>query len=210
MRELTAQEVVKLRPLDTLRGGDSLGPMTFDGAGTLGYFVKQGETVGILSNAHVVESAGTELISPGKLDGGTADDYIGTVKKVVLTTAVDCGHAPLRSNIDKFLLKDGTSVTGTEKAAVGTKIKFYGRTSGLVNQGEVTSVDWSGTISGHQVDNQILFFASSAKRGNSGSLLINRENNKAIGLYFADDDNNMGLANHIGDVLNALNVEIAI
>ena len=199
-----------MRPLDTLRGGDSLGPMTFDGAGTLGYFVKQGETVGILSNAHVVESAGTQLISPGKVDGGTADDYIGTVKKVVLTTAVDCGHAPLRSNIDKFLLKDGTSVTGTEKAAVGTKIKFYGRTSGLVNQGEVSSIDWSGTVSGRRVENQILFSASSVGGGNSGSLLINRENDKAIGLYFSDNRTNLGLANHIGDVLNALDVEIAI
>ena len=128
----------------------------------------------------------------------------------MLTTAVDCGHAPLRSNIDKFLLKDGTSVTGTEKAAVETKIKFYGRTSGLVNQGEVSSIDWSGTVSGRRVENQILFSASSVGGGNSGSLLINRENDKAIGLYFSDNRTNLGLANHIGDVLNALDVEIAI
>ena len=195
--------------MDTLRGGDSLAPMTANYAGTLGYFVTQGERVGILSNTHVTGGTGTKLISPARIDGCTPDDYIGTVREDVITPAVDCGYAPLRGNMTKFLLKDGTSVTGAEKATVGTVIKFYGRTSGLVNRGGVSSVDWSGTISERQFYNQILFTAS-VQPGDSGSLLINRENNNAIGLVFAETTGGNGLANHITDVLNALGVEIAI
>ena len=208
MPEFTAEDVGKLRPLDTLRGGDSLAPMTASYAGTLGYFVKKKKTVGFLSNAHVMSGIGTKLISPAKEDGGTSDDYIGTVQNAVVTTSVDCGYAPSRGSITKFLLKDGTSVTDTEKATVGTFIKLYGRTSGLVARGAVSSVDWTGKIRGQQFDDQILI-TQEAQGGDSGSLLINRENNKAIGLIFAGGAAH-GVANHIGDVLKALDVEIAI
>ncbi len=211
MPEFTAEDVGKLRPLDTLRGGDSLAPMTASYAGTLGYFVKQGRTVGFLSNAHVMSGFGTKLTSPAKKDGGTPNDYIGTVQNAVVTKSVDCAYAPSRGNITKFLLKDGTSVTGTEKATVGTFIKFYGRTSGLVTRGLVESVDWTGTISGRQFDDQILIAqgVQPVQPGDSGSLLINKDNNKAIGLIFAGNGV-QGFANHIGDVLEALGVKIAI
>ncbi len=208
MPEFTAEDVGKLRPLDTLRGGDSLAPMTASYAGTLGYFVKKKKTVGFLSNAHVMSGINTKLTSPAKKDGGTSNDYIGTVQNAEVTKSVDCGYAPSRGNITKFLLKDGTSVTGTEKAAIGTFIKFYGRTSGLVTRGAVSSIDWTGIIGGRQFDDQILI-TEGVQPGDSGSLLINRENNKAIGLIFAEAAAH-GVANHIGDVLKALDVEIAI
>ena len=212
MPEFTAEDVGKLRPLDTLRGGDSLAPMTAPYAGTLGYFVKKKKTVGFLSNAHVMSDMGTKLTSPAKKDDGTSDDYIGTVQNAVVTTSVDCGYAPSRGNITKFLLKDGTSVTGTEKAAKDTPIKFFGRTSSLVTRGKVSSIDWTCTIDDRRFDKQILFDTGVNARvqpGDSGSLLINRENNKAIGLIFAEAGAH-GVANHIGDVLEALDVEIAI
>ena len=152
-------------------------------------------------------AVGNKLLSPAKMDGGTNDDYIGTVKDTAITTAVDCGYAPLRGKITKFKLKDGTSVTGTEAAMQGTLIKFYGRTSRLVT-GVVQSVDWAGVVDGKQFRNQILISVP-AQGGDSGSLLVNRENNRAIGLIFADS-NGHGLANPIHDVLAALDVQIAI
>ena len=163
--------------------------------------------VGVLSNCHVMGAVGNKLLSPAKKDGGTNDDYIGTVKDTALTTAVDCGYAPLRGRITEFKLKDGTSVTGTEAAKIGMSIKFYGRTSGLVNR-EVESVDWAGKVGGKQFRNQILI-SKPSDPGDSGSLLIYSENNTAIGLVFADIDQR-GLANKIHDVLAALGVPIAI
>ena len=199
---------MKLRPLDTLRGGDSLAPATSKEAGTLGYFVTKKNAVGVLSNCHVMEAVGNKLLSPAKKDGGTDDDYIGTVKDTAVTTAVDCGYAPLRGRITEFKLADGTSVTGTEAARVGTLIKFCGRTSGLVDRGAVQSVDWAGVVAGKQFRNQILI-SQPAQGGDSGSLLVNRENNRAIGLIFADSGQH-GLANQIHDVLATLDVQIAI
>lgn len=199
---------MKLRPLDTLRGGDSLGYATSNEAGTLGYFVTKKNTVGVLSNGHVMGAVGNKLLSPAKKDGGTDYDYIGTVKDTALTTAVDCGYAPLRGRITKFKLKDGTSVTGTEAAMVQTLTKFYGRTSGLVKKGVVQSVDWAGLINQKLFKNQILI-SEPSQPGDSGSLLVNRENNRAIGLMFADSSQH-GLANQIHDVLEALDVQIAI
>ncbi|XP_067040719.1 uncharacterized protein [Acropora muricata] len=200
--------VLKVRPLGTLRGGDSLGYATSKEAGTLGYFVTKRNAVGVLSNCHVMGAEGNRLLSPAEKDGGTNDHYIGTVKHTSLTTAVDCGYAPLRGRVTEFKLKDGTSVTGIEAAKVGTLIKFYGRTSGLVGTGVVQSVDWAGIVSGKRFENQILI-SEPARPGDSGSLLVNRENMRAIGLIFADSGQH-GLANQIHDVLAALGVEIAI
>ena len=206
---------MKLRPLHTLRGGDSLAPATSNKAGTLGYFVKKKKAVGILSNCHVMRAVGDKLLSPAKKYRGPAkkyrgtdNDYIGTVKNIAFTAAVDCGYAPLRKKITKFRLTDGTSVTGTEAASVGTLIKFCGHTSGLVKRGAVQSVDWAGVVGGKQFRNQILI-SEPARGGDSGSLLVNRENDRAIGLIFADSAAH-GLANQIQDVLAALGVEIAI
>ena len=199
---------MKVRPLDTLRGGASLAPATSNKAGTLGYFVTKNNAVGILSNCHVMGAVGDKLLSPAKKDEGTDNDYIGTVKYTTVTTAVDCGYAPLRGRITEFKLADGTSVTDTEAAEIGTLIKFCGRTSGVVKQGSVQSVDWAGVVGGKQFRNQILI-SEPAQGGDSGSLLVNRENNRAIGLIFADSAAH-GLANQIQDVLAALGVEIAI
>lgn len=204
----SAVENLKLRPLDTLRGGDSLAPATSNEAGTLGYFVTKKNAVGVLSNCHVMGAVGDKLLSPAKKDGGTDNDYIGTVKDTAVTTAVDCGYAPLRGRITEFRLTDGTPVTGTEAARIGTLIKFCGRTSGVVDRGTVQSVDWAGVVGGKQFRNQILI-SQPAQGGDSGSLLVNRENNRAIGLIFADSGTH-GLANQIQDVLAALDVQIAI
>lgn len=206
--ESAAEDLLNLRPLDTLRGGDSLGYATSNQAGTLGYFVTKKNAVGVLSNCHVMGTVGNKLLSPAKKDGGTNDDYIGTVRDTALTIAVDCGYAPLRGRITEFMLTDGTRVTGTEAAIVGTLIKFCGRTSGLVGRGVVQSVDWAGVVAGKQFRNQILISVP-AQPGDSGSLLVNRENNRAIGLIFADSGQH-GLANQIHDVLAALDVQIAI
>lgn len=182
--------------------------MTAEYAGTLGYFVIKKNAVGVLSNAHVMRNVSDKLISPARKDGGTPNDYIGTVQTSTVTTYVDCAYAPLRGRITNFNLKDGTAVTGSEEAQVGTPIRYYGRTSGSVRNGAVRSINWSGFVSGRRFDNQIMI-TESVLPGDSGSLLLNRENDRAIGLIFADIGGS-GLANRIENVLNALGVVIAV
>lgn len=213
MPDPTAVEVQNLGPLDTLEGGDSLG-ISGDHyrAGTLGYFVRRSGALGILSNAHVMESVNNKLISPAEADGGKPlDNYIGKVRVIIWGNKnVDCGFAPLRNNsLTKFKLKDGTSVTGTVKASVEItpRVKFCGR-SGKVST-TLSSVDWSGTISEITYHDQILI-NDEVKPGDSGSLLVDRDDNKAIGLIFGEVDTKYGVANPIGDVLAALGAEIAV
>ena len=69
-------------------------------------------------------------------------------------------------------------------------------------------MDWAGLVHGKQFQNQILI-SEMVRPSDSGSLLVNRENNRAIGLIFAGAGVH-GLANQIHDVLAALGVQIAI
>ncbi|CAB4034259.1 Hypothetical predicted protein, partial [Paramuricea clavata] len=126
------------------------------------------------------------------------------------TENVDCGYALLNSlhrDMNKFRLTDGSSVTGIATAKVWTGIKFCGSTSGVVDNGVVTSVNWCGIVDNKIFRNQILFNAT-ARPGDSGSLLVDRSNNKAIGLVFAGSEN-YSMANHIADVLKELGVQLA-
>jgi hypothetical protein len=110
--------------------------------------------------------------------------------------------------MDTFLLTDGSSVTGTATAQIGTGIKFCGAISGVVSNGAVTSVNWCGNLQGKKFYNQISFNPV-ACAGDSGSLLLDRSNNKAIGLVFARTvKNDVSLANHIPDVLKELGVQL--
>jgi hypothetical protein len=99
-------------------------------------------------------------------------------------------------------------VTGTATAQIGTNIKFCGATSGVVNNGAVTSVNWCGYHKGKIFHNQISFNPVACP-GDSGSLLLDRSNNKAIGLVFARTvKKTVSLANHIPDVLKELGVQL--
>lgn len=78
-----------------------------------------------------------------------------------------------------------------------------------MNKGFVKSVDWCGIVDNALYLNQILFNYP-VKEGDSGSLLVNKEKNKAIGLVFAQlGDGKSGLANNITKVLEKLEVTLA-
>jgi len=47
--------------------------------------------------------------------------------------------------------------------------------------------------------------------GDSGSLVVSRDSLRAVGLYFAGPDNGVyGLACHINDVLDELEIELTV
>ncbi len=56
-------------------------------------------------------------------------------------------------------------------------------------------------------------FNSFAEPGDSGSLVVSKSDHQAVGLYFAgpqDGKFEYGIANHIGDVLKELEIEILL
>ena len=203
-------KVVKpLRPLDTLRGGDSIGVSTVGEAGTLGYFVRKGGDLGVVTNAHVVHRQDTTILSPSIVDKGVGEDMIGKTQTVLYNEEVDGAFVKLRSTMDTYRLKDGTAVVGSEAARVKDRYKFFGRTSGL-SEGVVSSLMWTGRVGERIYRNQILL-SGIVQHGDSGSLLVNRDSNRAIGLVFATiSANGRGLANQIGPVLRDLDLTIAI
>ncbi|CAB4009024.1 Hypothetical predicted protein, partial [Paramuricea clavata] len=106
--------------------------------------------------------------------------------------------------MDKFLLKDGSSVTGIAKAKVETGIKICGATSGVVDDGVIEWIDWECKVDGEIKENQIKF-TPGLQHGDSGSLLVDSSNNMAVGLVFAGSTKgDASFANHIDDVLDAL------
>ena len=113
----------------------------------------------------------------------------------------------------QFKLVDGTVVPGTRKAKCGDKVRFCGCRSGCVSPGMVHSTNWCGDVSFSfgvfRFCDQILFLPT-AIPGDSGSLLINAVDNKAMGLVFAGARGVYGLANPIGDVLTNLWVTLAV
>jgi hypothetical protein len=110
--------------------------------------------------------------------------------------------------MNDFRFKDDTQVNTTGSATVGAATKFYGSTSPTAKYGTVLSIDWEGKINGVSFSNQIMT-THDILPGDSGSVLVDIAENKAIGLIFAREENNFGLANHINNVLEALNVTLA-
>ena len=114
--------------------------------------------------------------------------------------------------MNDFRFKDDTQVNTTGSATVGAATKFYGSTSPTAKYGTVLSISWKGKINGVSFSNQIMT-THKISPGDSGSVLVDigiAENSKAIGLIFArDEKSKFGLANHINNVLEALNVTLA-
>jgi len=199
----------------------------FKMAGTLGAIVKQGRHLFLLSNNHVLADedqlqTGSPIFQPALLDGGNpAKDRIASLTKFVTLTMdkpnkVDCAIA--RADQDKLVTNNILYVgppNGTATAAIDMQVHKFGRTTGY-RVGRVTSVETDVTI-GYEMgnlrfDNQILIVGRNGQpfsaAGDSGSLILERGTNHAIGLLFAGSTSHT-IANHIGDVLQALKVSLA-
>jgi hypothetical protein len=98
--------------------------------------------------------------------------------------------------------------SGTKRAINDTKVHKFGRTTGYT-VGTVVSIATdikvgydTGTFT---FTNQILIVGSHRSKfsdsGDSGSLILNRQDNAAVGLLFAGSDTHT-IANHIDDVLD--------
>jgi Peptidase family S64 len=195
-------------------------------AGTFGAVVKDNAGQYVLSNNHVLADegrlpAGAAIFQPGLLDAGNPNtDQIAKLTRFIPLQAagnnVDCAIAKVTSNhlVSKEVLHIGAP-TGMDDATIDMTVHKFGRTTSYT-VGQVKSVDTDVTV-GYETGNftfneQIIIVGSSghpfSAAGDSGSLILQRGTNKAVGLLFAGSSSHT-IANHIGEVLKALKVTLA-
>jgi hypothetical protein len=197
-------------------------------AGTFGAVVEKNGQQFILSNNHVLanENAlpkGSAIFQPGLADKN--DPGHGQIAKLSDFVAlhanqpnkVDCAIALITANklvsprvmpkVNK--LKSGQPVA----AADGMGVEKTGRTTGY-STGKITDVSATMKV---KYDLGMLTFADQilivgskgafSGAGDSGSLIVERKSKRPVGLLFAGSATST-MANHIEDVLGALNVTI--
>jgi hypothetical protein len=198
----------------------------FEMAGTFGALVKDNKNLYVLSNNHVLANEsqlkpGAPIFQPGLLDGGsTSTGEIARLTKFIPlqpdSNKVDAAIAIVdaASLVKNDVLFIGPPA-GTAPAAIDMAVHKFGRTTSYT-VGRVTSVATDVTVgyeSGNFIFNdQIIIVGASRKSfsqaGDSGSLILERSTQKAVGLLFAGS-NTHTIANHIADVLKALGVKMA-
>lgn len=197
-------------------------------AGTFGALVKDedGKTY-ILSNNHVLADEGqldpgAPIFQPGLLDhGNPATDQIAKLTTFIpldpsAPNKVDCAIAEVLdpSLVNPNILFIGKPNTPAE-AQLDMTVQKFGRTTSYT-VGRITSIDTdvkvgyeTGTFAfGGQIIVTGLNGSSFSAAGDSGSLIVQRPGNHAVGLLFAGSSSHT-IANHIGDVLEALSVTLA-
>ena len=202
--------------------GNSIGHIDIT-AGTLGAIVKKGSELHILSNSHVLAVGGTakkgdSIIYPGDADNGkNPADLVARLsgfQKFVtggdFVNHVDCAIAkPTAARLSEVVSEiKGLGVPkGTIQAVRGMKVQKVGRTTGKTN-GEVRDVHFRFVLT-YEVGevgfiDQVLCTRYTAP-GDSGSLVIEKETGRAVGLHFAGA-NGGSVFNPIAEVLKALGV----
>jgi hypothetical protein len=199
-------------------------------AGTFGALVQDSNGVYILSNNHVLARGillppGSPIFEPGLKDGGHPDtDQIASLSRFVAFqgegafNSVDCAVAKITSSdvVSNSILKIGPP-KGKGTAQLPMEVHKFGRST-RYTAGRLVSVDADVTVGPYNFRKQIIIQGINdevfAEDGDSGALVLERGSQKAVGLLFGAGINSKGtahaLANHIDDVLKALNVTLVL
>lgn len=233
--DITTEEIGVISILGTLPVcGDSIGHYKVS-AGTLGCYVEDEQgRIHVLSNNHVLANSnkgrqGDLILCPGKKDGGLhPDDGFARLHKYVPikfrdhNNVVDCALATLSNgSMSKQEIPGHGEIKGTCVATEKMRVYKKGRSTGL-SQGVVSSteatirVDYGGSLFYKNVaifTQQIEIKGIEGSRlfsgiGDSGSLLIDNQQNKAVGLIFAGSADGTTFANPIDKVLTSLSANI--
>lgn len=180
----------------------------------------------LLSNSHVLANEGqlaigSPIFQQGLLDlpPGSAKPQIAKLSKFIpfdpQPALVDCAIAEVTSPglVSKDILYIGAP-RGVTAARQDTVVHKFGRTS-FYTAGRVTMVNTDTAVDYDQgtvvFKNQIVVVGLNgsvfSQPGDSGSLILERDSQMAIGLLFAGSPSHT-LANHIEDVLRLLNVTL--
>lgn len=203
--EVQVDPKTRIRPLI---GGVSGGLLTPPKTGTLGYFVKRGEAMCVMTSAHVLVTQGGDAIQPGSNDGGTSADKVGQVVVTVDdgNAGVDAAAAKITGDVTVTLtVNEIGPIKGSVAAKDGDGVRKSGKNSGLTS-GTVEDASAAVTIDGVLYKQQILIDGGSqpfSVPGDSGSLVV--VGDKATGLIMAGNtQTKKSWANKIANVLNSL------
>ena len=200
--------------------------------GTLGCIVHDNDTNAemLLSNFHVMcvddgWHVGDTMCQPSRVDGGHCPaDVVGSLQRAVLSDQVDAAIASHTARGHECSILDIGNVKGTATAAVGMAVRKRGRTTeltyGSVSDTNLTvNIDYGDGLGVRTLVHQIEIEPDIAQNplfgdhGDSGSVVVN-STNRVVGLYFAggesDDGTEVGVANPIVAVLEALNVHMCV
>lgn len=216
-------------------GGISSGHFNIT-AGTIAYFcrsTRDGDNksqIYALSNNHVFANInrakrGDEIYQPGPSDGGTPADRFALLERFVKielssgkSNRVDAAIAALLPDINYLgeICAIG-QVTGTASPGEGMEVCKHGRTTNYT-EGQITDVAYDAVVGMNDTsamfEDQIRIErapsnATFAEGGDSGSLVLQKNTRKAIGLYFAGPQSgSYGVANPLKAVLEELEIEL--
>jgi hypothetical protein len=233
-RALMAAEPTSRKRWRPARPGCSIGFKFADSpagelmAGTLGALVEANGIQYVLSNNHVLANEntlpiGTPIYQPGLQDrGDPVTDAIATLARfIALDTegmnTVDCALAALNAPgmVRPTVLPKIGRLRSKEPidAAEGMRVEKIGRGTGYTT-GTIIDVAYTGPIQfAHGIlkfKDQVLIHGDDgafSDGGDSGALVVDRASGRATGLLFGGVPE-YTMANHIGDVLSALNVKL--
>ncbi|MCP4967757.1 MAG: hypothetical protein GY926_21300 [bacterium] len=213
--------------VDPLRGGISVSDAFRPISGTLGSPVLDRATGQpmIISNWHVISGArgwpGMPILQPGRGDGGTWGDQVGTFARHAMASNLDAAVVELGAGREAVNEPWGLSpVTGAELAQLGMEVVKSGRTTG-VTRGIVTGVEGSQRAYyagiGFQTIRKVMCITPGDPElslpGDSGCLWIEEKTMRAVGLHFAGNRSGQpeeALAMDIGPVLDTLEVDLHV
>lgn len=208
-------------------------------SGTIGFKVRDNTTgfIGWISNNHVVghgndgcpstAPVGTPQYQPGPVDTScNPAQLIGTLNRVVpiifggANNLVDCGFV-LSSDVDvsSDILNLGPQVNNVVPAFIGQVVRKNGRTTSCT-EGTVTAINlttpinYGGTCGTATFTNQIMVSPTApstafAAAGDSGSPIVDANNNAVALLFAGDPSTGVAFGNPIEAVLDALKVTLS-
>lgn len=203
-RLLSGLEIPKTTRVRPAPGGVSVGSVLVT-AGTLACLVYDAETGKplILSNRHVFWGPeGTAIVQPGPYDGGRDPyDVIGRIVRFAEIreypdiNIVDAalGEPTSPGAVSNEVLDIGV-IAGVEEAKEGAVVCKSGRTTcytcgRIADTLATVKVYGYKTVSGYAVfEDQIIVEPAIARPGDSGSIAVNPETRRAVGLVFAGSD----------------------
>lgn len=187
-----------------------------------------------LSNNHVFADVnqahpGDPLLQPGVADGGTPADRFAKLSRFatiqlggLVTNRVDAaiGRLDEKVSYNPEICRIGP-LTGSGRGEEGDRVRKHGRTTGYT-EGEIVDESYDALVGMNHADPSVvaLFvdqmriervapFASFGEGGDSGSLVVRHDAPVGVGLYFAGPPSgSYGVANHIDDVLQELEIEL--
>jgi hypothetical protein len=213
-----------------MQSGVSLGHVRgTDGTG--GCLVRKGSALFILSNRHVLAPNQTAqvndfILQPAPADGGIVPTHViarlsaaSPIHFGQIPNRVDCAVAQTNAErVDPKIFLHGPINQQPDQAREGMRVLKVGRTTGktygVVRSVSAVNVVTYGAQSALFVD-QILIQSSTggsfAAAGDSGALVIAEDTNRPVGLLFgASSTSSFAVANHIGDVLEALQLDAIV